>query len=376
MFDWVFVSTQRDLDKNVVSLGNLNKMISHVKGGNFSKELLNRLASITCPTNVPNCCIRVYGASNAPTTRLSCGNQALYASTDAIVSDGFVMIAQDPDIDTTWKTTGCVPGTLKMPALIGATTCTATSNNVCIQSGSPTPIYNLGTGTGTPLDPCTCESTSTPTCGTTTDTCIYCPPANPDCCGTTCTNTKTDNSNCGTCGNICGGGTPNCFNGVCVAQVFNNVLSYTSCSFAGLVSTSTFDFTTANSIVLSKFTNYGYCRTGGNPGGCPFSVSICLGGNTATCVANSLPYTTVVTGTAFNENMCGVTTDFPLSPGTYSMSIYFASNLITAPGATWTFPNAGITIVSSAQGTGDIPSDGYIGFQAAYSSTDVNCWSK
>jgi len=155
-------------------------MISTVKSGNFSHEMLNRLASITCPTNNPNCCIRIYAASNAPTTRLNCGKAALYASSDAIVADGFVMSTQDPEANgqTSWESSGCVPGTLTMPALTGAETCSATSNDVCIKSGgNPTNIYNLGTGTGTALDPCTCETTTTPNCGATPTTCIYCPPA-------------------------------------------------------------------------------------------------------------------------------------------------------------------------------------------------------
>jgi len=201
------VSAERNLNKNAFPLGNLNKMVSMVKNGSFSDESLNRLTSTICPNGNANCCIRIYGSSNAPNTRLSCGNAALYGSADAIVANGFVISTVDPEANgqTTWESSGCVTTPLSMSTLGGAATCSATSNDVCVVTGS-TPVYNLGTSTAT-FDTCTCQTTTTPNCGATTATCLYCPPANPNCCGTTCTNFNTDTSNCGSCGNTCGSGT-------------------------------------------------------------------------------------------------------------------------------------------------------------------------
>jgi len=155
-------------------------------------------------------------------------------------------------------------------------------------------------------------------------------------------------------------------------QLFNNTIYFTGCdSGPFLNSTSTFDFTTLNSIALNQFNSYGDC----SGGGCAYSISVCLGGDTATCVADNLPYTTIISGTTSNDNVCSQYVYFPLSPGTYSMSVFFDGDLIVGPGP-YNFPNAGITIAASAAGTGDVPSDSLIGFQAAFQSSDAACGSK
>jgi len=154
-------------------------------------------------------------------------------------------------------------------------------------------------------------------------------------------------------------------------QLNDNLVSFVECSFDNKVSGSTFDFSTANSITLTQFISFGYCFSFN----CAFSVLICLGGDTETCVSNNLPYTTIVSGNTGNDNLC-TSANYPLSPGTYSMTINFAgNNLLTGPNG-YNFPNAGISIQPSAAGTGDVPSDGYIGFQAAFSSSDATCGAR
>jgi len=155
-------------------------------------------------------------------------------------------------------------------------------------------------------------------------------------------------------------------------QLSNNNVSFIGCGLDYCADSSTFDFTTANSITLTQIINFGL-----SSGGFAYSVSICLGGDTETCVAQNLPYTTIASGTSTGDNMCA-TTNYVLSPGTYSMTIYFNASLqVQTVSSGYVYPNAGITIEPSSAGTGDLPSNGFIGFQGAFSSADANeCGTK
>jgi len=133
---------------------------------------LDMLTPKVCSGNAnQDCCIRIYSSGNAPSDRLPCGNDALYyVSSDAIVANGYVMSLIDPDSvgQTTYKSTGCNVGTLTIYNLETDSTC-AGSNDVCVRKPSPptTPIYNLGTGSGSAPNTCTCETSNIIGCGST-----------------------------------------------------------------------------------------------------------------------------------------------------------------------------------------------------------------
>jgi len=308
----------------------MQKMVSINKGGKLSpsrKASLDKLAQIVCPSGT--CCITIWPSASAPTNGLTiapCTNLVLYSSTDAIVA-GCDVVAVTSSLPT-YVSSGCSLASYTFTSVTPASTCENTA--VCIQGGSNGPTaLNIGPDTthGCPTVISACE---------------------------------------------CNAGAPGCTypSSALVVPYVNNIY-FTGCGTTQTVSTSTFDFTTTNPITLVGFISYGYC----SGGGCAFSVSICLGGNTATCVADTLPYTTIVSGNTFNDNLC-TGANFNVAPGTYSMTINFApksqNNLLTRDTG-YVFPNAGITIAPSAQGTGNVPSDGYITFEASFASSDSDC---
>jgi len=302
-------------------------MVSINKGGKLTpsrKASLEKLAQTVCPGGT--CCITIWPAASAPTAGLiisPCTPNVLFVSGDAIVAGCNVVAA----ISTlpTYVSSGCSLNQQTTTSVTPAAECNGAG--ICILGGSNgVPTLNIGPSGCTNIGPCNCNI-GAPSCGYPTS--------------------------------------------AFVVPAFSNSVTFNACHYGQQVVTTTFDFTTTNQITLTNFNFYGYCVGGG----CPFSLSICLGGNTATCVADNLPYTTIVSGNTGNDNLC-TSANFSLPPGAYSMTVYFAAkqqnNLLTQNSG-YSYPNAGITIAPSAAGTGDVPSDGNIGFQATFQSSDGNC---
>jgi len=121
----------------------------------------------------------VYSNGQAPTTRLNCGNAALYASANAIVASGWVMTATDPSTNPNliYTSDGCSDETTPAKNLIPASSC-GNSDDLCVTVTLPpltTNIYTYGTGDAvnsndSPPGPCDCVVTAASGCGSLPET--------------------------------------------------------------------------------------------------------------------------------------------------------------------------------------------------------------